>query len=174
MFLFVHACIYLKVYFLQSQCCWHPVCLGHSSYHCQGAHLFGGGDQGDPAERQQQRPGLSLWVWDVWHLLFCSTRSGEHHGRWGDQEVLCWGVGVLESVDPQQQQLPLHQPEADRPMGAGPADPLWLPAASQVLAVPQTESLFDIRRAPCSTQVFRKTEHIESGPRMEMYAILYK
>lgn len=59
-------------------------------------------------------------------------------------------------------------------MGAGPADPLWLPAASQVLAVPQTEILFDIRRAPCSTQVFRKTEHIESGPRVEIYAFLYK
>lgn len=32
--------------------------LDCSSYHCQGAHLFGGGDQGDPAERQQQRLGL--------------------------------------------------------------------------------------------------------------------
>lgn len=31
-----------------------------SSYHCKGAHVLGGGDKGDPAEWQQQRPGLSF------------------------------------------------------------------------------------------------------------------
>lgn len=104
------------------------------SYHCQGRHLFGGGDQGDPAEREQQRPGLAPWVWDVRHLLFCSARSGEHHGRRGDQALHSRGAGDLESVNPQQQQLPVHQPEVDGPVGAGRGHPLWLPAASQVSA----------------------------------------
>lgn len=113
-------------------CCWN-LPLDCRSYHCQRAHLIGGRDQGDSAQWQQQRPGLSLWVWDVWYLLFCSKRSGEHYGWWGDQAVFRWGVGVLESANAQQQQLPLHQPEADGPMGAGSTDPLWLPASSQVL-----------------------------------------
>lgn len=105
-----------------------------SSYHCQGGHLFGGGDQGDPTEREQQRPGLPPRVRDVRHLLFCSARSGEHHGRRGDQAFLGRGAGVLELVNAQQQQLPLHQPEVDRPVGAGRAHPLRLPAAPQVPA----------------------------------------
>ncbi len=42
-------------------------------------------------------------------------------------------------------------------MGAGPADPLRLPAASQVLAVPPTQRLIDIRRVSISTQDLRNT-----------------
>lgn len=38
----------------------------------------------------------------------------------------------MEPVDPQQQQLPVHQPEVDSPVGAGRVDPLWRPASSQV------------------------------------------
>lgn len=41
----------------------------------------------------------------------------------------------MEPVDPQQQQLPVHQPEVDRPVGAGRVDPLRCPASSQVPAI---------------------------------------
>lgn len=115
-----------------------------SSNHCQGRHLFGGGDQGDPTERQQQRPGLPPWVWDVRHLLLCPARRGEHHGWWGDKAFLSRGAGVLEFINPQQQQLPLHQPEVDCPVGAGCGHPLWLPAASQVSSALWTQTLLTL------------------------------
>lgn len=38
----------------------------------------------------------------------------------------------MEPVDPQQQQLPVHQPEVDCPVGDGRVDPLRRPASSQV------------------------------------------